>query len=385
MIGSKLFRLPSIRRIVDEVKAKLPPIVEASYIVYREGDTYHVKDGWNGSIVFSGSDAVDAIQYAVNSAGDGGGGVVYLKRGQYVIKKYTTMMGCIVLSSNIALIGENGAELVVDPALTQPEGTELHVVYASNCENVIVKGLSIRGHAGIADGIRMDECKRVIIEDNRVQDFREDGITFYGANAEFAVIRNNYVANVDLVNGGNAGIEVDAQHVLISGNMLDGYGNATASGIVIKGRNIAVVGNTAKRFLRGINTLSTAFFTVNEGINIVGNVVPNCTDGIRTTAVRFISIVGNIVTDVDRYGIFISTDSEDVLVAGNVVVDTRDTKVMNFGINVYNARRVYIIGNRIAHSASNNIYVSGTTTDQIHIYHNDVRFFWSCPRNRIWG
>jgi hypothetical protein len=34
--------------VVDEVKAKLPPVTEASYIVYEEGGTYYAKNGRTG-------------------------------------------------------------------------------------------------------------------------------------------------------------------------------------------------------------------------------------------------------------------------------------------------------------------------------------------------
>jgi hypothetical protein len=53
--------------VVDEVKAKLPPVTEASYIVYEEEGTYYAKNGRTGQVEFSSSSAKEAIQYAIDS------------------------------------------------------------------------------------------------------------------------------------------------------------------------------------------------------------------------------------------------------------------------------------------------------------------------------
>jgi hypothetical protein len=72
-----------------------------SYIVFREGDRYHVKSGKTGSMVFSSPDPVVAVQKAIDTAYGEGGGVVVLRdsydfgKGRYV-----------VLRSNVDLVGE---------------------------------------------------------------------------------------------------------------------------------------------------------------------------------------------------------------------------------------------------------------------------------------
>jgi hypothetical protein len=175
------------------------PIVEASYIVYKEGETYYVKSGRTGEVEFSSGDASEAIQWALDRARDEGG-VVYLKRGKYIIKSNLFTDSCIRLYSNTSLIGERGAELVVDPAFKP--AAELAVVGASDSENIAVKDLTIVGHENITDGLMAFNCRYVLFEGNRILNFREDGISFGGPNAEFAVIRDNYVFNVDIVGGG---------------------------------------------------------------------------------------------------------------------------------------------------------------------------------------
>jgi len=100
--------------VVDEVKAKLPPVTEASYIVYEEGGTYYTKNGRTGQIEFSSTDASDAIQYAINNISSG---TVFIKEGVYDLtkdvqianKSFVTVLGdnAMLRNGRIVVYGEN--------------------------------------------------------------------------------------------------------------------------------------------------------------------------------------------------------------------------------------------------------------------------------------
>jgi hypothetical protein len=83
--------------VVDEVKAKLPPVTEVSYIVYRDGNAYYAKNGETGQIEFSSRDASEAIQWAIDRASSEGGGKVVVKRGEYPVTKTITVKSGVVL------------------------------------------------------------------------------------------------------------------------------------------------------------------------------------------------------------------------------------------------------------------------------------------------
>jgi len=83
--------------VVDEVKAKLPPVTEASYIVYKEGDTYYAKNGRTGQVEFSGTDASGVIQGAIDALPYGG--EILIKEGVYLVNN------TINLANNITIRG----------------------------------------------------------------------------------------------------------------------------------------------------------------------------------------------------------------------------------------------------------------------------------------
>jgi hypothetical protein len=89
-------------KIIDEVKARLPPVTEASYIVYEEGGTYYAKNGRTGQVEFRSDDASSVIQYAIDALGERGG-KVFIKAGDYYLSSR------IQIKSNVVVEGEGYA------------------------------------------------------------------------------------------------------------------------------------------------------------------------------------------------------------------------------------------------------------------------------------
>jgi len=63
--------------ISKRVSDKFMPETIASYIVFRDGDTFYAKDGRTGQIVYSSTDSEALLQYVLNIANDGD--VIYIK------------------------------------------------------------------------------------------------------------------------------------------------------------------------------------------------------------------------------------------------------------------------------------------------------------------
>jgi len=83
--------------------------------MFMEGSTYYSYGQYSGSTDYSGSDAATVLQNTINTLNTAGGGIIYIKRGTYII---TTT---ISMKSNIALIGETcGFEHPWPPAFSVP-------------------------------------------------------------------------------------------------------------------------------------------------------------------------------------------------------------------------------------------------------------------------
>ena len=74
------------------------PANEASYIVYRDGNTYYAKNGTTGAVEISSADAADVIQHAVNR-----GDLVVIKKGTYQLSRRIN-----INRNNVRIIGEGG-------------------------------------------------------------------------------------------------------------------------------------------------------------------------------------------------------------------------------------------------------------------------------------
>ena len=93
-----------LRRFFDQV------VVEPSYIIFREAGKVLAKNGKTGQIEFSGTDATEVIQQAMNALP--GGGKIVIKAGTYYINT-------ISIKGGIVLEGEGYAtQLILRPGQT---------------------------------------------------------------------------------------------------------------------------------------------------------------------------------------------------------------------------------------------------------------------------
>jgi len=78
---------------------ELHPVEAASYIIFQEGDYVKAKNGLTGQIEFSGTDAADVIQNAIDALPTGG--LIFIRRGTYSLSK-----GLTINAHGIILRGE---------------------------------------------------------------------------------------------------------------------------------------------------------------------------------------------------------------------------------------------------------------------------------------
>jgi hypothetical protein len=212
--------------VVDEVKAKLPPVTEASYIIYTDGEKYYAKSGRIGEVEFSSSNASEVINYAIAKLRELGGGKLFIKRGYYYITN-TINVEC----DNIVIDGEY-------PHLQTPIDFDAPLIFVKNSSNVRIYHLHLdmqaewvgdtnTGWTNNGNAIRVANSKYVEIAYNIVRralnyhikvgsDSGEQPKPMSPAPCEYIWIHHNYVGE-----GPKDGINVSfSKNVVIESNLL---------------------------------------------------------------------------------------------------------------------------------------------------------------------
>jgi len=329
------------------------PIDEASYIVFRDGDKYYAKNGSTGIIEYSGTDAAEVIQYAIDRAP---GGIVVIRYGLYPLTKG------IVINKTIALVGEGYPTLKIQPNAD----IDAISVWA---DDVVVTGIRIDGSGtesttGVQNGIAVGDidksANRVYIVNNIIENIRYSSGTYKGITGSygfgvvlirghFNIVAFNRFRNVMhwdiLIHPINWDVNKEySMYNTIIGNVgLDGL-----EGVTVMSFNNTIVGNTFTRYGR--------YGIILEGggrNTVVGNVLVFCGssgshDGKGGNGIRIVSndnvVANNIVVFAYESGIALTNSCTRNTVEGNFVANS----------NYKGATRLW--GNiEILDGASNNI------------------------------
>ena len=354
-------KLLDVLNVVGEVKAKLPPVTEASYIVYEEGGTYYAKNGRTGQIEFSGTDASEVIQRAIDALGDRGGRV-FLKSGGYVLTKP------IVMRSRVRLEGEEmqATELVVSgdfPAI-KIEGSSPADV--DRVIRVTVSGILITG-----TGTGYPNCHGItVVNANEVKVL---DVTIYNCRAG-VYMKNVWQAYLYrlLLDHNHIGIFVDypsegyvnalnIAHVQIAGSESHGALLRGISGCKVYGLEVLRSGSDGIHIGGGVwNEFVSVLVDMNNGVGLYMNIGDPPFDYLK--GFRFIDLWsgsnGNsgVVVENGLWIDFIGGQVEANKYAGIVLRNCQACKVIGMTIS----------GNsRELSGAHSGILLSGTSTKNI--------------------
>jgi len=112
--------------------------VPASYMVWKDGNTYRAECLLKGGTDYSGTDAATVIQSALDALTSGGS--IFIKKGTYTIA-----------DNPISITNKNKIAILSDNAILKQDGTAIKYVFEIiDSENIIVKGLWF-SQEGIAD------------------------------------------------------------------------------------------------------------------------------------------------------------------------------------------------------------------------------------------
>jgi parallel beta-helix repeat protein len=137
--------------------------LEASYLIWTEGSTVYAKNGLTGTIDYSGKDAATVINNAITAAYDNGGGLVFIKSGNY------RLSSSIIMKSYVTLEGEGWGEKSASTVLRLADNVNDDVIKTLQQKNhhVTIRNLQIDGNQGYqtaGSGIHICGTDRPIIE-----------------------------------------------------------------------------------------------------------------------------------------------------------------------------------------------------------------------------
>jgi len=386
-----------------------------SYIVWTDGKNIYARNCTTGKIDFSGTDASDVIQSAINSMVNSGGGRIFVKAGTY------TLTRAIRLYSNMMIEGEGALTLfkianVVESQIASP---------ASSGQNTVTVSDASKFKVGQQVFIGTKSTTSSNWEINRIAGISGNTITLVQP------LRNNY-STTDTVYTAFHGIEAyNSQYVVIKDIAIDGnksnnytysqydtsvYAKAYDEGIgwteaaflvqngvhisncsssVVKGvevtniagwAGIALIRTTASR-VHGCETT----YGFRHGVLVYNganyNVISNCYSAYNgTTSASFVkhnyifencsyNILANSISAYSSQNGFYSYDLQYGLLIGNIFIENP------FGISMYmsspSSTKTAIVGNVFygRSSGGTNIMTDGYT-NEIEIIGNLMYHAW---------
>ena len=303
-----MIRIPSPELIIDELRKRIPPVTEASFIVYQSNGSYYAKSGSTGEIILSGTDASEVIQGVINMCS--GGEMIVIKKGLYVLHN----LPITIDKDDIVLVGERGA------VLKRPDNFPyMAPVIKVTGNRVTIYGLEI-------DGNRANNR-------NKAPDIYWDGIEIFGSDV---IVMGCYIH--DVTNHGIITLEANGVRSIIVNNVIHRCGTETDIGRAI---DIHGLGGDIVAF----NQIVQDKVTANDGIIVHGIRVGD-------TPTRRVAIIGNSIRG-GWNGIGPHTDLENVAVIGNVIED-----VANNGIGSSNVNGLVISDNIIYGAGRSGINLS---------------------------
>ena len=248
-------------------------------------------------------------------------------------------------SSNMWLAG-NGAILKLKDS-TVSTLTNGSMLYANQKTDLVIEGWLVDGNKAnndindnFGDGMRIQDCQRVKVRNNRVYNTPRDGIS---------ILRQI---------GGDGNDDI-----AVTDNVVTGAGAAsqTTGGegiIVTEGEWITVTGNTCRgNLLRGVDieTLSTTITNLVVNNNICDG---NSNAGISINGATDGTVVGNVCSDNTTHGINLEAGAgvdAQLTVTGNKCSGSTN------GIHVKNYQNCNITGN-VLHTNTTQVLLEGTNT-----------------------
>jgi len=356
------FLLPCLRGRIGERK----PIPPYSAIVYKEGDEVRADD-WKGRKITSGKAGVDdtnVIQSAIDELSYGG--VVFIKRGLYIITKTIE-----IKNTHITFIGENRRA-------SDEWGTKLKLADNANCDMIHVRGIKFY-------------CERMEFDGNESNQTVSDLRIIYDTSglASDLTLRNVYCWNV-----AGTFLESTGSHGWLDGcvfehaDLIAYIKNArlwrfTGNLFYVSGAGLKIEGSAeahANHFIVGNSFYYCSSYGIkivnSFGNNIVGNIFRKVGNGIELENADYNLISGNLIHAAQK-GINQYNSNE------NSIVGNTFKEIDGNAIYIENSAKNVINNNFIIDNKATGIYLNGASYNMI--YSNHLINIGSSENDKFWG
>ena len=318
---------------------------EASYIIWKEGNTYYAMNGTTELIEFSGTNASWVINQAINSSKDGG--IVYLKSGKYWIN-YP-----VKITQNVSIYGD-GPDQTIIYAMDNYQYDRMIGFYPPEGSNYFhtLHGFRLEGRSSnqtvIMSGI-LNPPSDTLIDWVWVYDVRGYGLkgtNTWSLNVRSSSFESCSIAQIYLYNPKSVEITgcmiASAKYPTVSDGIEICCTREDASCVDISHTTIREVNdgivitqlkhsNIHDCYIRDVNDYAIEITGhvdyPTEYINIHDNVIWNCANGIRINDeyCRYVKISHNILNNIS--GTVLSDAGTNTIIEDNIgYISPQDTE-----------------------------------------------------------
>ena len=381
------------------------------YLVYTNGTHYFAKNCSSG-IEKSGTDAYTIIQYSVDKVSEKGGGIVFIKAGDYVLsspvsicaKNNTKIIGsgidktiiknagfvqnCVIDTRNVYIgymtinVNNNSYnainmvrscwDCIIDNVKVL-NTSDKFLIHGNFCGGLIKDVTAI--DAGLTVGVdnvvvnNLENCSQLVIDNlYSLKEFSVGGGLFTNGGTYNTLFENSMF--VDKSGNVYAGISIEHQSMNSSNVII--ANNYVEKGIMLgvnpnSGENILITDNIVKYGCITVYADDTGALTKRR-VSITDNICVNSTYGIMLTSIYDFVVANNIIINtniqnssftLDKGGVYLKY-AKDGTISGNVIRKENCDYCNPFGIRF--------------------IYTDNTTSVNNQIEATDKYLFWS-PTN----
>jgi parallel beta-helix repeat protein len=288
-----------------------------SFIIWKSGSTYYIKNGATGAVAYTGT--VFETVWASMMATLTSGGFVYIKSGTYT----KTNVTALDILSNVEIYMEPGANIT----LSNNVGDSPGIFAATSKTNITIRGGMLDGNkAGqtTTAGIGAMAISFTSVTDSLIFGVHIKNVGTAAALSGYGIYLNASTANriignhIEGCKRENAVLFNGSNNCIVQGNIFE---DADDRHMVVHNSDYVII--TDNVLSTSVGYAIQAFSdTTNYGVTISNNVIDTCTSyGIVCSGITRAKVFGNRVRSTGDYGINVSTNADFAEVFGNSVED----------------------------------------------------------------
>lgn len=373
-------------------------VLPVSFLIENpSGSNVRAWFGMNSSLYVQNADFATVLNSVVTAAKAIGGGVIYVKDGDYAVASAVTISG----ASNLLLA------LSPDARLYRSAAFSYHLLLLNLCQHVSVVG-------GVLDGVSDDTVETMngaagyLSDSLRIQnctDIRVQGVYFVNASDDAIYLTNSSTVKVldntvdrfykHAIDVSDESASFHSSDIIISRNTVDGKWHGAYDGITVDAytpQSIVISENTVKNVINstftglgywesGIHVEDRSATTSdNDSIIISSNAVRDCQRGITSASTCTVSISHNTVWNTTYTGVYLencdgnSVDGNTIEVSNlraiqvdgghnslvnNVIRNSLENAIYCYGVEpTYREPQILIMGNTIEHTLQDGLFAA---------------------------